>query len=634
MNQRLWMGMLLALCVTARAVVPEHTVTNGAVQLRGVGPDNPIIYDNDWWFDVFDNNYLWSRASLGRVDLRGNIVSRDMWEWQKGYLYSMEKSVKDAEKALKLARDSGLKNIPDLTLGSDRVLERPASGKIEDTVAHPTAGSRLIVAEAKKASPEKPLLVIAGGPLTTVANALLTNPEIAPNLVVFNLTVNGGYNGKDGWSPFIVAKKTRYVDWGGGSFWDKNSVFTAKDFAALPKNPFCDDMRRLIASNLGQANQLGDGAPLVWLFNPKCWTGAEVHRAEYGGNSTRFIRAKNSERGDVLVIPKSATDLKESREEFFRVLGDARLFAAANGTSTEAGTKLAITALGQRFTPDAKRVLIQQTNANMGGSTSLRNTGREDLEWKTNGYFQRNRDLGQVFTAPRDFTLDAIVLRTGPSDAAVLADAPGAKMFVQFFEVTGTPVIHDNGTPPGTSAKHGFSKNHRCDDFLTGVEYQPRRVVKGGVFPKLSASRNAQGEPTGHDAARLVYLRWKFTGEPLTFRAGQRYAFMIGFEEPGIARGITLANANAAGVNAPPSLTDNHNPYHGGWGLRREGDGTVPPAMFQGSTPPSDADKLARVYREALFASGAARYQLSPTTDGYPDVDTYRDLEFYMEAAD
>lgn len=36
---------------------------------------------------------------------------------------------------------------------------------------------------------------MSGGPLTTVANALLTNPEIAPNLVVFNLTVAGGYNG-------------------------------------------------------------------------------------------------------------------------------------------------------------------------------------------------------------------------------------------------------------------------------------------------------------------------------------------------------------------------------------------------------------------------------------------------------
>lgn len=310
----------------ARAVVPEHTVENGQVRLKGVGPDNPILYDNDWWFDVFDNNYLWAQASLGRADLRGNIVSRDMWDWQKGYQYKMEESVRDAEKALRLARSSGLKNIPGLTLGSDRALARPESGRIEDTVAHPSAGSRLIVAEAGKASPGKPLLIVAGGPLTTVANALLTNPEIAPNLVVFNLTVNGGYNGKDGWSPHIVVKRTRYVDWGGGQFWDRDSVFKAEHFDVLPDNPFTEDMKRFIKTDLGRDNQLGDGAPLVWLFQPRCWTNAVVHRAEWQGTSARFVPTKPGEGGDLLVVPKSATDLRASREEFFRVLTQPALF--------------------------------------------------------------------------------------------------------------------------------------------------------------------------------------------------------------------------------------------------------------------------------------------------------------------
>jgi hypothetical protein len=218
------------------AGVPEHTVENGAVHVKGVGPDNPILYDNDWWFDVFDNDYLWAQASLGHATLRGNIVSRDMWDWQKGYYDSFEKSWQDAGKTLKLARDSGLKKIPDLIRGSDRVLVRPESGRIEDTVAHPSDGSRLIVAEAARATPEKPLLIIAGGPQPTVANALLTNPEIAPNLIVFDPTVNGGYNGKDGWAACIVAKKTRYVDWGGGAFWDKDSVFRTERFAGFIQN--------------------------------------------------------------------------------------------------------------------------------------------------------------------------------------------------------------------------------------------------------------------------------------------------------------------------------------------------------------------------------------------------------------
>lgn len=310
------------------AVVPEHTVENGAVHLKGVGPDNPIIYDNDWWFDVFDNNYLWAQASLGHAKLRGNIVSRDMWDWEKGYHYSFEQSWQDAAKALKLARDSGLKHLPDLTRGSDRVLVRPASGRIEDTVPESTDGSRLIVTEAKKASPAKPLLIIAGGPQTTVANALLTNPEIAPNLVVFNLTVsNYGYNGKDGWAAYVVAKRTRYVDWGGGQFWDRDSVFRAEHFAGLPDNPFTADMKRFIKTDLGRANQLGDGAPLVWLFQPKCWTGGEARRAEFEGRALVFRPMPPGGTGDVLVIPKASTDLNVSRAEFFRVMTDPGLFS-------------------------------------------------------------------------------------------------------------------------------------------------------------------------------------------------------------------------------------------------------------------------------------------------------------------
>ena len=309
------------------AELPQYVIENGAVRLLGVGPENPIIYDNDWWFDVFDNNYLWSLASLGKADLRGNIVSRDMWEWDQGYLYSLQQSVEDAEKALKLARESGLKNIPELTIGSERVLARPASGNINDTEAQPTAGSKLIVAEALRATPEKPLLVIAGGPLTTVANALLTNPEIAANMVVFNLMVSSNnYNGKDGWSAYIVAKRTRYVDWGGGQFWERDSVFESNHFDGLPDNPFTLDMKRFINTDLGRANQLGDGAPLVWLNRNNCWRNAEVRRADFVGNALTFSPVAAPEQGDVLVIPRSATDLDACRQEFFRVLSTAELF--------------------------------------------------------------------------------------------------------------------------------------------------------------------------------------------------------------------------------------------------------------------------------------------------------------------
>ena len=319
-------GSLALFMTSVHAEVPAFEIRDGGVHIAGVSSKNPIIYDNDWWFDVFDNNYLWAQASLGHIDLRGNIVSRDMWDWDKGYLYPMQQCIDDGNKALRLARQSGLRSIPDLTLGSAEVLQPPPSGKIDDTQATATPGSDLIIAEARKATPAVPLIVISGGPLTTVANALLLRTDIADRLVVFNILVSHyGYNGKDGWAAFIVAKKTRYVDWGGRNFWEKNSVFTAQDFESLPRNPFCDDMRRLIASDLGQANQLGDGAALVWLFDPKCWSGAAVHSATFKGKAVEFNQV-DAGPGDVLIIPRSKTDLKSSRQEFFRVLSDPRLF--------------------------------------------------------------------------------------------------------------------------------------------------------------------------------------------------------------------------------------------------------------------------------------------------------------------
>ena len=312
----------------AWAIVPQYAVSDGAVRIEGVDGANPLIYDNDWWFDVFDNNYLWAQASLGRAKLVGNIVSRDMWDWEKGYLYPMQRCIDDAHKALKVARESGLRNIPDITVGSDRVLTAPENGRIEDTVAYPSDGSRLIVRQAKKATAERPLVVVAGGPLTTVANALLTDPDIGPNIVVFALTVSYyGYNGKDGWSAYIVARRARLVEWATRSFWEKGSVFEPEHFANLPDNPFCNEMRAFIRTNLGMANQLGDGAPLVWLYDPKCWTGARTRKAVWRGKAVDFVEAED---GDVLDIPRDRTDLARCREEFFRVLENPAVYSAGS----------------------------------------------------------------------------------------------------------------------------------------------------------------------------------------------------------------------------------------------------------------------------------------------------------------
>jgi len=65
---------------------------------------------------------------------------------------------------------------------------------------------------------------------------------------------------------------------------------------------------------------------LVWLDQAKCSTGAETRRAEFEGRALVFRPVPGGDTGDVLVIPKANSDLKTSREEFFRLLTDPKLF--------------------------------------------------------------------------------------------------------------------------------------------------------------------------------------------------------------------------------------------------------------------------------------------------------------------
>jgi hypothetical protein len=225
------------------------------------------------------------------------------------------------------------------------------------------------------------------------------------------------------------------------------------------------------------------------------------------------------------------------------------------------------------------------------------------------------------------------VIRIGPKeDNAVGTGAPGAELFLQFFEVIGEPRINDNGTPQGTDSTHGFSRNHRCDDFLDGITYRSIHVARGGIFPKLLPTMDKNGNPTGDKTSIFQYLRLDLTGKSeLVLTGGKRYAFMLGFVEPGPARCFTVGNWNHAKENAPPSLTDKYDTYHDGWALRREGDGTIPPMMTGKRKQPEDAALLKKFVKESMFDPPPARFDLPPATDGYPDVDTYRDMEFYLE---
>ena len=295
---------LLGPAAAAWGLPPRFEVTDRGVTVAGVSADSPVIYDNDWWTDVPDAAYLWARASAGRADLRGNVVTRDMWEWRSGYKFSMDDCEKEARELFAAAKASGLRDVPAPVQGAAAALERPAGGAVADTKFARTPGSDLIVAEARRATPDRPLVIFCGGPCTTVATAYLTDPAIADRVVLFQ--VDGGvYNGKDDWAWEICERTLPFANWARGYFWGEWSGWEAAPFDALPENPLCDRLRRYARDGLGPANQWGDGAWPYHLYAGGCLTDA----APYGD-------------GAGITVPREAVDVGRMKAELFAALAD------------------------------------------------------------------------------------------------------------------------------------------------------------------------------------------------------------------------------------------------------------------------------------------------------------------------
>ena len=313
------------------SVSVNYQLTDKGLIIQGVDATCPMIYDNDWWSDTPDKNYLWAKVSLGQANLRANIVTRDMWNWWKGYLYKLKQGMDDAAKSIAIARQSGLRNIPDPVPGCDRAFAQPKSGKIEDTKLIRSKGSDLIVAEAKKASPQKPLLVFVGGPLNTVANAYLTDPSIAERMVVF-MTDLRGYNGKDPWANYIVATRCKLINYGAHIWWPqrpKPPVMPLEKFKELPQNEQTKELYRIAKNFWNRSTRknnpvrddgFADGAPVFLVFNPRTWL--SIQRQKVTG--VFGVHDVSDKVYDLLDARK--LDYKLMTEDFFTVLKNPSVY--------------------------------------------------------------------------------------------------------------------------------------------------------------------------------------------------------------------------------------------------------------------------------------------------------------------
>jgi len=316
---------------TGRLAHFTRTALRSRFEIWGDEADNPLVYDNDWWSDTPDKNYLWAKVSLGQANLRGNIVTRDLWDWRKGYLYKLQQGLDDAAKSIGIARRSGLKGISDAVPGCDRAFDPPASGRVEDTRIVPSPGSELIVAEARKATPDKPLVVFVGGPLNTVANAYLMDPTIAERMVIA-MTDLRGYNGQDAWANYIVATRCKLVNYGAHIWWPQRPeppVMPLERFAELPQNEMTADIYRMAKWFWDRSTRqdkpdrddgFADGAPIFYFFNHATWISVVPQRV----TSVFDVQDTRDEAFDLLDVRR--LNYQQMTEDFFRVLKDPAVY--------------------------------------------------------------------------------------------------------------------------------------------------------------------------------------------------------------------------------------------------------------------------------------------------------------------
>jgi len=308
---------------------------------------NPVVYDNDEAVDMYTDEYLLALNSLGEIQLKGMITSSPIKPYDQ-YVTSedYEGMIAHREQLVASAKASGFADIPNRLRGPMGNLQKPASGRIEDTQPLGAVGSRFIVAEAKKASAQRPLVVVVGAPLTAEADAYLSDPSIADKVIVAWL---GGsdrnmcdYNGwADPWAAYIVLQKMRLVQF---PLRMAPPSVPKKQLLGLPASPLTDYMYRKHHPTNGEPGSIdGDGPPAISLMRSdypqivtrvefKRWVPCVMNPPDQSRSDSHMVPAfyerfgyylpwKRSKAERALVVERSSTSV--ATEEWWRAVRKA-----------------------------------------------------------------------------------------------------------------------------------------------------------------------------------------------------------------------------------------------------------------------------------------------------------------------
>ncbi len=297
-----------------------------------------MVFDKDDVLNCYTEEYLYSLASAGDIQLVGIVTSTSVaphnsWVSPDDY----DRFVALRKELVQKARRSGFHNLPDPVRGPRTSLARPASGRVEDTVPLETDGSRLIIEEGLKATPERPLVLVLCGPLTVAANAVLLEPRISDRVVAAwfggSHVDMADYNGwADAWAAHVVLRRLQLVQFParkrGGDF-STSPVVPKARLRELPET----ELRAWMIAKQHPNGQPGsvdaDAPPAISLSRPDYVLG--VRRVSPGGGVSfslgeeRDLPAfRDDPLGRALVVERASR--ATATEEWWRALGNPEAY--------------------------------------------------------------------------------------------------------------------------------------------------------------------------------------------------------------------------------------------------------------------------------------------------------------------
>lgn len=192
---------------------PKGLYIHGITVKEGKRVKNPVIYDNDVYDDVFEDEWMYAMASLKKLKIAALIITPVLTD---GWGFYHPDWIKTAHDSRNNALNSGIKekHLPEIVIGTEANNEKEGENK-------PSEAAHLyvkIINEQYKRNPKLPVIVNIGGQGATLASAYCIDPSIAEKCIVYYTDIRV-YNGHYEWASNVIGKHFRVVSWGDDNWW-------------------------------------------------------------------------------------------------------------------------------------------------------------------------------------------------------------------------------------------------------------------------------------------------------------------------------------------------------------------------------------------------------------------------------